>query len=71
MAEGFFQGERKWCLLVQPSTLDIDMIVVSFIIMEKRRRDRVPADGMKTKNRDEDQFVEGGCETGTLGGALA
>ncbi|EJF62655.1 hypothetical protein DICSQDRAFT_146329 [Dichomitus squalens LYAD-421 SS1] len=71
VTEGFFQGEKKWCLFIQPTNLDIDMIVVSFIIMEKRRRDRIAAEGMKTKNQDEDRAVEGGCETGGSGGALA
>ncbi|KAI0648331.1 hypothetical protein C8Q79DRAFT_999708 [Trametes meyenii] len=62
--EGFFRSERKWCLQIQPTTLDIDMIVVTFIIMEKRRRDRVAADSMKTRPCDEDPAEGGGCEAG-------
>ncbi|KAI0737872.1 hypothetical protein C8Q80DRAFT_1114190 [Daedaleopsis nitida] len=58
VTEGFFRGERKWCLHVQPTTLDIDMVVLTFVIMEKRRRDRVTAD---TKDADE-EVAEGGCE---------
>ena len=67
VAEGFFEAEHKWCLQVEPTTLDIDMIVVTFIIMEKRWRDRVAAEGMKEKGRGDDDVPEGGCE-GTMGG---
>ncbi|GBE82691.1 hypothetical protein BKA93DRAFT_726558 [Sparassis latifolia] len=61
--EGFFRGERKWLLQIQPSTLDIDMIVVTFLIMEKKRRDRV-ADHMSVANRDEDPGDGGGFDVG-------
>ena len=61
--EGFFCGERKWCLQIEPTTLDIDTIVLTFIIMEKRRRDRVSAECMRRGDRDEDP-AEGGCEGG-------
>ncbi|KAI0781400.1 hypothetical protein BD413DRAFT_667306 [Trametes elegans] len=61
VAEGFFRGERKWCLQIQATTLDIDMVVTTFIIVEKRRRDRVAVEGMKMPHCDED-VPEGGCE---------
>ena len=61
--EGFFCGERKWCLQIEPTALDIDTIVLTFIIMEKRRRDRVSAECMRRGDRDEDP-AEGGCEGG-------
>ncbi len=64
--EGFFKGERKWCLHIEPTMLDIDIIVLTFIIMEKRRRDRVAAECMRDGDRDEDP-AEGGCEGG-MGG---
>ncbi|KAL7283004.1 hypothetical protein ACG7TL_002428 [Trametes sanguinea] len=64
VVEGFFRGERKWCLQIQPTTLDIDMIVLTFIIMEKRRRDRVSAEAMKIRDCDEDPAEGGGCEAG-------
>ncbi|KAI0373254.1 hypothetical protein BV20DRAFT_938211 [Pilatotrama ljubarskyi] len=64
VTEGFFRGERKWCLQVQPTTLDIDMIVLTFIIMEKRRRDRVAGEAMKVRPCDEDLPEGGGCEAG-------
>ncbi|KAH9857595.1 hypothetical protein C2E23DRAFT_282379 [Lenzites betulinus] len=67
--EGFFHGERKWCLSIQPTTLDIDLIVLSFIIMEKRRRDRVAVEAMKDGCHDEDLPEGGGCEAGG-GGAM-
>ena len=65
--EGFFCGERKWCLQIEPTTLDVDMVVLTFIIMEKRRRDRVAAETMKSGAHDEDVPEGGGCEAG--GGA--
>ncbi|KAJ8482135.1 hypothetical protein ONZ51_g5564 [Trametes cubensis] len=70
VTEGFFRGERKWCLQIQPTTLDIDMIVLTFIIMEKRRRDRVAVETMKSGDHDEDLAEGGGCEAGGGGGAL-
>lgn len=63
VSEGFFRGERKWCLQIQPTTLDIDMVVLTFIIMEKRRRDCVAAEAMKGPH-DEDVPEGGGCEAG-------
>ena len=66
--EGFFCGERKWCLQIEPTALDIDTIVLTFIIMEKRRRDRVAADGMKDQDFTDDEIAEGACEVGGLGG---
>ena len=68
VAEGFFKAETKWCLQIQPTTLDIDLVVVTFLIMEKRRRDRVAAEGMNAAGHPaDDDVVEGGCEGG-MGG---
>ncbi|OBZ75668.1 hypothetical protein A0H81_04804 [Grifola frondosa] len=69
VSEGFFRGEKKWMLQVQPSSLDIDMIVLTFIIMEKRRRDRV-AEHMKVANQDEDPLEGGGDEAGGMGASM-
>ena len=68
VAEGVFKAETKWCLRIAPTTLDIDMIVLTFVIMEKRRRDRVAADGMKDQDFTDDEIAEGACEVGGLGG---
>lgn len=63
--EGFFRGERKWHLQIQPSSLDIDMVVITFMIMEKKRRDRV-ADphAVRALDHDEDPGEGGGTECG-------
>ncbi|KAI1784231.1 hypothetical protein LXA43DRAFT_902032 [Ganoderma leucocontextum] len=70
VTEGFFRGQKKYCLAVEPTTLDIDVVVLTFMIMEKRRRDRVTADCMKLRNQDEDVTAEGGCETEMSGGTM-
>ena len=67
VAEGVFKAETKWCLRIAPTTLDIDMIVVTFIIMEKRRRERVSAESMSAKDCTDDEVAEGGCEGGGSG----
>lgn len=52
--------QKKWYLQIQPSTLDIDMVVITFIIMEKKRRDKV-TDPLAVRVLDHDEdIVEGG-----------
>jgi len=58
--EGYFQGEQKWFLEIQPTGLDIDLIVLTFLIMEKRRRDREADPETVGVYHDEDP-CEGGC----------
>ncbi|KAI0082861.1 hypothetical protein K474DRAFT_1681238 [Panus rudis PR-1116 ss-1] len=58
VAEGHFQGQRMWCLQMQPSSLDIDLVVLTLLIMEKRRRDRLT--DPKCPYREEGN-VEGGA----------
>ncbi|KAH9915794.1 uncharacterized protein BXZ73DRAFT_92573 [Epithele typhae] len=60
--EGVFKKEDKWCLWIGPTTLDIDMVVFTFLIMEKWRRDRLAAENPKGKIAEE--VSEGGCESG-------
>ena len=67
VTEGFFKGQKKFCLAIEPTTLDIDVVVVSFLIMEKRRRDRVTGESMKLRHLDEDVATEGGCEAEMTG----
>ncbi|EDR11248.1 TonB box-containing protein [Laccaria bicolor S238N-H82] len=57
-AEGLFAGERKSALRIQPCSLDIDLIVLSFVVMEKKRRERT-GDGMEALPHDEDPQGEG------------
>ncbi|KAH9843006.1 uncharacterized protein C8Q71DRAFT_231617 [Rhodofomes roseus] len=61
--EGFFRRQKKWFLQIQPSTLDIDMVVITFIIMEKRRRDKVTDPlAVRVLEHDEDPGEGGGIE---------
>lgn len=38
--EGLFAGERKARLRIQPCSVDIDLIIISFMIVEKKRREQ-------------------------------
>ncbi|KZT70192.1 hypothetical protein DAEQUDRAFT_725822 [Daedalea quercina L-15889] len=63
VTEGFFRGQKKWYLQVQPSTLDVDMVVITFIIMEKKRRDEVEDPlAVRVLEHDEDPAEGGGIE---------
>lgn len=62
--EGLFAGEKKTVLRIQPlCTVDIDLVVISFVIMEKNRRDR-DGDGSKLTPHDEDPQGEGCADAG-------
>lgn len=56
--EGPSHTELKWYLQILDTTLSIDMIVLTFVILEKRRRDRLrnPDDTLH-----DEEPVEGGC----------
>ena len=61
--EGFFRHQRKWYLQIQPTTLDIDMVVITFIIMEKKRRDKVTDPlAVRVSEHDEEVAEGGGIE---------
>ena len=60
--EGFFCGERKWGLRIRPSTLDVDFIVLTFIVLEKRRRDKATEDSRDLSRQE--AICEGGTEMG-------
>ncbi|KAI0948728.1 hypothetical protein AcV7_009390 [Taiwanofungus camphoratus] len=65
--DGFFRGQKKWYLRIQPSSLNTDMIVITFIIMERKRRDRVTNHmAVRVCDRDEDLGEGGGIEGGEL-----
>ncbi|KAF9265776.1 TonB box-containing protein [Marasmius fiardii PR-910] len=59
--EGLYAGERKSRLRIQPCSVDIDLIVLSFLMMEKKRRDRAgdKAFALLEQNHDEDPQGEG------------
>ncbi|KAI0693725.1 hypothetical protein BC835DRAFT_1507621 [Cytidiella melzeri] len=57
--EGFFRGEGKWALRIRPTSLDIDIIVLTFVILEKRRRD-----ALKNTTQEGMDCEEASCEFG-------
>ena len=63
--EGFFRGEGKWALKIRPTSLDIDLIVLTFIILEKRRRDTLKCASQKAIDRE-----EAPCESGVEVGGI-
>ncbi|KAL4242486.1 protein of unknown function DUF6593 [Abortiporus biennis] len=63
--DGFFKNQCKWLLHIEPTDLDIDLIVLTFIVMEKRRRDREAEDTIGAYQDEDDQTCEGGCEVGS------
>ena len=63
--EGFFRGEGKWALKIRPTSLDIDLVVLTFIILEKRRRDTLKSASQKDVDREETS-CESGVEVGGI-----
>jgi hypothetical protein len=61
--EGMFAGERRSYLRVQPCSVDIDLVVISFMIMEMKRRNQA-GDGTMLIAHDEDPQGDGGAGEG-------
>jgi hypothetical protein len=60
--EGLFAGEKKSRIRIQPCSVDIDLVVLSFVIVEKKKRDHA-GDGTRRSPHDEDPLdcgVDGG-----------
>ncbi|KAH9999068.1 hypothetical protein BJV77DRAFT_940348 [Russula vinacea] len=66
VARGVFKGQFKTCLRIHPScTLDTDILVLTFIIMEKKRWDSL-GDQVNVATDKEDSVVEAsGMEGGS------
>ena len=68
--EGLFAGEWKSVLQLNPCSVDIDLIVLTFIIIEKKRRER-DGDPIHLTPHDEDPMGDGGGsgegESGVVG----
>ncbi|KIL68544.1 hypothetical protein M378DRAFT_71320 [Amanita muscaria Koide BX008] len=62
---GLFAGEKRGVLRIQPCALDIDLIILSFLIFAKKRRDS--GDGTKLTAHDEDPQGEGAMSGGEAG----
>ena len=60
-----FRGEQHWGLRIRPSNLDIDMIVLTFVVLEKRRHDRVTEKEPHDASHGEEEPCEGGIEMGS------
>ena len=61
--EGLYAGERKTRLRIQPlCSLDLDLVVISFIVMEKKRMDHVGQDARL--EHDEDPAGDGAGDGG-------
>jgi len=57
--EGLFAGEWKSVLQLNPCSVDIDLIVLTFLIIEKKRRER-DGDPIHLTPHDEDPLGDGG-----------
>jgi hypothetical protein len=66
--EGLFAQEKRAVLRIQPSALDIDLIILTFLIFAKKRRDR-GGDGTKLTAHDEDPQGDGGYSGAEAGDA--
>ncbi|KAK2460636.1 hypothetical protein APHAL10511_007106 [Amanita phalloides] len=64
--EGLFAHEKRAMLRIQPSSLDIDLIILSFLIFAKKRRDR-GGDGTKLTAHDDDPQGDGGFSGAEVG----
>ncbi|EMD34404.1 hypothetical protein CERSUDRAFT_158863 [Gelatoporia subvermispora B] len=64
VTKGYFRGQRKWLLHTEPGTLNVDIIVLTFIIVEKKRRDRVADYTAIVRGEDDDPDDGCGAEVG-------
>ncbi|KIK54555.1 hypothetical protein GYMLUDRAFT_48696 [Collybiopsis luxurians FD-317 M1] len=61
--EGLYAGERKSRLNIQPCSVELDLIVVSFLIMLKKKREKSGGDHLYCAH-DEDPQGDGGGDGG-------
>lgn len=61
-------GQEKWCLKLGHTSLDIDMIIITFVIVEKRRREREESE--KEDVEDNSTKFEDGFDGGVGVGGL-
>ncbi|KAG6845688.1 hypothetical protein H0H87_004949 [Tephrocybe sp. NHM501043] len=60
--EGSFAGEKKTFLQIQPCSLDLDLLILSFAIMEKKRRERT--DDLATVPHEDEVQGDGAADGG-------
>ncbi|KAI9511339.1 hypothetical protein F5148DRAFT_358206 [Russula earlei] len=67
VAKGVFKGQFKTCLRIHPScTLDPDILVLTFVVMEKKRRDSL-GDQVNVAAAKEESVVEASGMEGDSG----
>ncbi|KAI0059051.1 TonB box-containing protein [Artomyces pyxidatus] len=63
--EGVFRGQRKASLLIDPlCAIDFDIIVLTFVIMEKKRRDKLHHENTRKEDAIECGMAEASAEGG-------
>ncbi|PPQ70912.1 hypothetical protein CVT24_009974 [Panaeolus cyanescens] len=64
-SEGFFAGENKEVLRIQPCSVDIDLIILTFVMMEIKRRRKYGGTFVEEALHDEEP--QGECDGGGSG----
>jgi hypothetical protein len=66
VARGVFKGQFKTCLRIHPScTLDTDILVLTFVVMEKKRRDSLGDQVNVATDKEESLAEASGMEGGS------
>ncbi|KAH9967986.1 hypothetical protein BC827DRAFT_1263740 [Russula dissimulans] len=66
VARGIFKGQFKTCLRIHPScTLDPDILVLTFVVMEKKRRDSLGDQVNVAADKEESVAEASGLESGS------
>ncbi|KIM87475.1 hypothetical protein PILCRDRAFT_814997 [Piloderma croceum F 1598] len=70
--KGVFKGETKNVLIIQPNCpIDLDLVVLSFLIVEKKRRDKDGAEFLTCPHVSENDWDSGmGAEEAGLGAGV-
>ncbi|KAF9448897.1 TonB box-containing protein [Macrolepiota fuliginosa MF-IS2] len=66
--EGMFVGQKKCALRIYPCTIDIELIVLSFLVVEKKRRES-KGDERETVHVVVDDPIDGGASGAEEGGS--
>jgi len=65
--DGHFQDELRTCLKIHPScSMNADIVVLTFIIVEKKRREKAGEEMNVTTRQDDGDQEEPGFDSGTI-----
>ena len=65
VSRGVFKGQFKTCLRIHPScTLDTDILILTFVVMEKKRRDSLGDQVNVATDKEESLAEASGMEGG-------